>query len=374
MGKTNVLWVINALGYGGAEKQLLYMRDILKNSEKLDITVLYYATVKDELPFDDDGLIFVDKSSIGPVRTVLAIRKVIKEKNIHIMHALGGGSANIYGRAAAALCGKVIPIGAMLGKKHFSTRPSRIINSFLNLFGNWWTVNNVDMIPIIKRDLKFLRGEKIVMLHNGFVPAEKVDFKYNEKTEYDTEKGDNFIFTVVGRTEPVKNYPMFITAAAAVAKDFPQARFWVVGKGTEYDRLVSLTEELGISDKVKFWGFRDDVDVALSRSDVFLQTSFTEGSPNTVAEAMRAKKPIISTRSTDMSEMVAEGENGYLIDVANLDGLIQAMKDMLTLSEEKRQAYGEKSYELFQTFFLDEKVCEEYYRLYDKALGGNNDA
>ena len=369
MEKINVLWVINALGYGGAEKQLLYMKDILKNDAKINVTVLYYAKVKDELSFDDDSIIYVDKKTLGPVKTILEIKKVIKERNIHIMHALGGGSANIYGRAAAALCGKVIPIGAMLGKKHFKDFSSKLINSALNLFGNWWTVNNLDLVPIIEKDLYFLKKDRTVMLHNGFVPAEKIDYKLGEKTDYDEDKGDSFVFTVVGRVEPVKNYPMFISAAAEIAKEYKNARFWVIGKGKEYDNLVALTEEKGISDRVKFWGFKDDVDVALSRSDVFVQTSFTEGSPNAVAEAMRAGKPVISTRSTDMSEMIVEGENGSVIDVDDTAALIRAMKAMLDLPEEQKKAFGARSLELFNNTFLDEKVKKEYYELYEKVLG-----
>ena len=95
-------------------------------------------------------------------------------------------------------------------------------------------------------------------------------------------------------------------------------RFWVVGNGEEYDNLTKLAKELGIEDKVKFWGYRSDVDVMMSRADVFMQTSFTEGSPNTVAEAMRASKPIISTRSTDLSEMIDNDVNGYIVENDNI--------------------------------------------------------
>lgn len=368
MEKINILWVINALGYGGAEKQLLYMYDILKDNPKYEITILYYAKMAEELNLEGVNLIYIDKKKLGPIKTIFEIKKVLKEKNIHIMHALGGGSANIYGRCAAALCKNVVPIGAVLGKKHFASFKSKLINSFLNLFGNWWTVNNTELIPILKHDLKFWNEDRIRMIHNGFIPADKVNYQLGELTEYDTAKGDDFVFAVVGRVEPVKNYELFIKAAAEILKNHPKTKFWVIGNGTRYDALVSLADELGIQDSVKFWGFRSDVDSALARMDVFVQTSFTEGSPNTVAEAMRASLPIISTRSTDLSEMIVEDENGYVVESDDLDGLVSAMEKMLNKTEDERKAFGKKSNELFMKYFLDESVIKEYEELYAKVL------
>lgn len=375
MDKIKVLWVANALGYGGAEKQLLYMYDILKNSPQYDITVLYYAHMKDELNLDGVKTVYIDKKTIGPIKTIRQIRKYIKENDIKIVHALGGSSANVYGRFGAALRKGVVPIGAMLGKKHFVSWKMKLVNSLLNMFGNWWTVNNLDLIPILKKDLCFVNDKKIVMVHNGFVPADKVNYHKNEETEYDLAKGEDFVFGVVGRVEPVKNYPLFLRAAKEVLSEFPHTKFWVIGNGKSYDDLVALAKELEIDDSVKFWGFRDDVDAALARMDVFVQTSFTEGSPNTVAEAMRASLPVITTNSTDFSEMIIDGKNGYVTESDNLDQLVSAMKKMLSLSKDELKACGRVSNELFMNTFLDSKVKDEYKMLYEKVLiGGKKDA
>ena len=168
--------------------------------------------------------------------------------------------------------------------------------------------------------------------------------------------------------QPVKNYPLFLKAAARIAQKHEKVRFWVVGNGPEAEKLQALSEKLGITDKVRFWGYRTDVDVAMSRSDVFLQTSFTEGSPNTVAEAMRASKPIITTNSTDFSEMVDQGNNGYVVENNNLEQLIAAMENMLTRTPEELMQAGNRSYELFDKYFLDAHVAAEFEAFYKKIL------
>ncbi len=366
--KKKILWVTNAFGVGGAERQMLYMYHILEEFSDYSLTVLYYAKVGTELPLDGVNTVYIDKKTTGRISTILKIRKYIKDNDIDIMHAFGGCSANIYGRAGTILT-KAIPVGAMLGKKHFVSIGNKIANSILNLFGNWWTVNNKELIPILKRDLRHISDNKIRMLHNGFVPAERIDYKRNEITEYDQKKDNRFVFCAVGRLQPVKNYSLFIEAAERVLKKYPNTLFWIIGDGEEYKKLDNLIREKDLGNDVILWGYRSDIDIALSRCDVFVQTSITEGSPNTIAEAMRAQKPIISTQSTDLSEMIDVGVNGEIVS-SNPDDLSSAMEKMLQLTKEEREKMGCHSYELFTRFFLDKTVAKEFVDFYDELLAG----
>lgn len=362
-----VLWVTNALGCGGAERQMLYMYDIINRYCDFDVSILYYARVGDELNLDGVDCHYIDKNKEGKLKTIRKIRKFIRDNDIQIVHAFGGSSANLYGRMGA-LFTKAVPVGAMLGKRHFVRKPFAMINSFLNMFGNWWTVNNTDLIPILKKDLKFVNEDRVRLLHNGFLSAQEVSYARDEHTEYDEDKKDRFVFAVVGRLQRVKNYPLFIKAARNIVDRHAHVRFWIIGNGDEYDSLQDLVKENDLSDFVKFWGYRTDIDVALDRADVFVQTSFTEGSPNSVAEAMRAKKPIISTRSTNMDEMIIEGKNGYVIPVDDLDALTSAMEKMLNASCEERKMMGQVSERLFEETFLDQKVAAEFQSFYTEVL------
>lgn len=367
--KIKVLWVTNALGCGGAERQMLYMYDILNKYCNVDITILYYAKVGDALDIEGVKTVFVDKSKVGKVNTVKEISKYIKNNGIQIMHAFGGSSANIYGRFGT-LFTKAIPVGAMLGKRHFAKKSIAAVNSFLNMFGNWWTVNNNDLSPILKKDLAFVNADKIRLLHNGFVPASSIDYQLGTETEYDTDKGDNFVFAVVGRLQPVKNYGLFLRAAKNIVQKHKNVRFWVVGNGSEYESLVELSKGLGIENSVRFWGYRTDIDTVMSRCDCFVQTSFTEGSPNTIAEAMRASKPVVSTRSTDLSEMIEDDKNGYVVESDNCEQLTQAMEKVLLKSEEEYASMCKRSTELFEQNFLDKHVAAEFDKFYNQLIKG----
>ena len=99
-----------------------------------------------------------------------------------------------------------------------------------------------------------------------------------------------------------------------------------------------------------------------------MQTSFTEGTPNTVCEAMRANKPLISTKSCDLSEMIAEDKNGYVVPSDNLPELVGAMKKMLSKSKEELEQMGKVSSEMFTETYLDEKVAKELTDFYQEVL------
>ena len=100
--KIKVLWVTNAFGCGGAERQMLYMYHILQKYTNFDITIAYYAQVGDELNFDGVKTIYIDKGKVGKQAVIRGMVKYIKDNDIRIVHAFGGCSANIYGRLAAA--------------------------------------------------------------------------------------------------------------------------------------------------------------------------------------------------------------------------------------------------------------------------------
>ena len=367
--RIKVLWVTNALGCGGAERQMLYMYDIMSKYCNMDITILYYAKVGDALNIDGVKTVFIDKSKVGKLKTVSLIRKYIKENGIQIMHAFGGSAANIYGRFGA-IGTKAIPVGAMLGKRHFSNWKNAAVNSFLNMFGNWWTVNNTDLVPILKHDLSFVSPEKVRLLHNGFVPSSCIDYHLEEQTEYDLDKGGSFVFAAVGRLQPVKNYAMFVRAAKIISEKYDNVRFWIIGNGSEMEGLTRQVEVLGLQDKLRLWGYRTDIDTAMSRCDCFVQTSFTEGSPNTIAEAMRAAKPIISTRSTDLSEMIDEDKNGYVTENDNCEHLVCAMERILAKQPSEYDAMCRRSVELFEANFLDTKVAAEFDKFYNELICG----
>lgn len=367
---TKVLWVTNSLGLGGAERQIANMASFL-NRDGFEIDVVYYSNTDTrmlEATNYDFNTIFIDKNRLGNLKCLLEIRKLIVKNQYEIAHAFGGGTANIYMRYAAFFTRTKIVIGAMLGKKHFARIDSKILNSFANLRTNYWTVNNTDLIPILFRDLRFTNKNNVFMLNNGFLDREMIEYKAEETTYYDKLKGSHKVFVIVGRLVKVKNIELFIDAALEIIKESETVDFWIIGDGPMYEKLHNIIHKNKAEDRIKMLGYRSDIDIALDRADIFTLTSFTEGSPNAMAEAMRAKKPLISTKCTSLKQFIIENQNGISVDVNNCEQLITAMKILLSKSNSELLMMGEISYSLFKKNFEIEKVATEFKMLYTSLL------
>lgn len=363
-----ILFVTNTIGIAGAERQIAILTEKINAIPGYCVDVVYYKHLETAYSIDKEHQFFIDKDKFGRFGALRRMRKLIKEGRYDIVHAFGGGSANIYGRWAALRAKTPVIIGAMLGKKHFASPSQRILNALINRSTDYWTINNIELKPILLHAFPNIHQEHVFLVHNGFPSADDTEYQEKQRTDFDIEKGDRFVFGSVGRLVLVKNQALFIKAADAVKKAIPNAQFWLIGDGALREELEKEVNERSLGDAFRFWGIRMDVDAALRRMDVFVLTSNTEGSPNTLAEALRAGKPVVSTRSTDLSEMIAEGENGYAVPVGDekalADAMIRIFKDCMT----KREQMERKSCALFEKSFSIELACEELLSTYRKIM------
>jgi glycosyltransferase involved in cell wall biosynthesis len=134
-----------------------------------------------------------------------------------------------------------------------------------------------------------------------------------------------------GRLSPDKGFDVLIRAASVVCAADPGARFIVFGDGVLRDELPKQAAAAGVADKIRFVGFRTDLDRLMPHADVFVLPSYNEGLPNVVLEASAAGVPVVATAVSGTPEAVVEGETGYLVhagDAAALaDRLFRLLRD-----------------------------------------------
>ncbi|MBI2472866.1 MAG: glycosyltransferase [Planctomycetes bacterium] len=124
---------------------------------------------------------------------------------------------------------------------------------------------------------------------------------------------DVFIIGNIGRYTPEKGYPFFIETAAKVAQTHQNARFLIVGHGSEYNKLTDLIEKLGLTNRFFVTGPRRDIPEILGAVDIFLFTSiWGEAFGISLIEAMAAGKPIIAANIGPTKEIIEDGITGLL--------------------------------------------------------------
>ena len=184
----------------------------------------------------------------------------------------------------------------------------------------------------------------------------------------------------VGRDDPVKGFWHLIKAFYLVQKEIPQMRLIIMGDGS-FEQAKSLVSELQLEQKVYFPGVRKNPYKYLAASEMFLLSSYTEGFPNVLVEAMILGRPLISTDCrTGPAEILDHGKYGILVpdmgDTEDYSGdtiseketcfaekIVEVLKDserQKELSELERKRAGEFDYDSYVDNLL--KLC------YNKSL------
>ena len=137
----------------------------------------------------------------------------------------------------------------------------------------------------------------------------------------------------------------------------------IAGRGEEEENLRRLASELGIADRVRLLGLRDDIDRVLAAGDLFVQPSLSEGLPLAVLEAMSAGLPIVATRVGGVGEAVVDGETGLLVEPGDAPGLALAVRRLLD-DPIALASFGESARRRARPEFSVDAMAAHYEELY----------
>lgn len=164
--------------------------------------------------------------------------------------------------------------------------------------------------------------DKAVIMKNPVSKAFDVD-------RYEGER-DKTIITL-SRIEESKDHIMVIDVFAKIADKYPEWNLLIYGEGPLKEELTAKVKELGLSDRILFPGRIDDVAGTIKKAGVFILPSFSEGSPNSLIEAMMLGLPVISTDCPcgGPAELIRDGENGLLIPVDDRAKLQESLQKLI---------------------------------------------
>lgn len=124
---------------------------------------------------------------------------------------------------------------------------------------------------------------------------------------------DAQVIGTVGRLAEIKRQNLLIRAFSLLLREIPDAHLLLVGDGPLRKELESLAAGLGVSDRIRFTGYRDDRERLYRAMDLFALTSRSEGMPLSVLEAWASEIPVVAACVGGIPELVDDGQNGVLI-------------------------------------------------------------
>ena len=148
----------------------------------------------------------------------------------------------------------------------------------------------------------------------------------------------------VAALAPHKSQTDLLRAAKIVIARCPGTRFWIAGEGRLRAALEAEHEALGLGDRVRFLGFREDVVALLRSADLFCVSSYLEGLGTSTLDAMAAGLPVVATAVGGVPEIVSDGETGVLVPPRNPEAIADAVL-ALAADPGRRAAMGARGRE-----------------------------
>jgi len=261
------------------------------------------------------------KQAKSSFRLVRELRKIIKQEGIDTIHA--HNFSPFYFCSFAALCTFKTLFVTFHGFINWR-RPYTQVYAILSLFARKIVVVSDAMLEHYR---PLLGGEKkLETVYNGidlerFTSANAVSLR----TELGIDESD-FVLGSIGRISPVKNYPAQIRLVAALKDKIPNLKLVLVTSPSPdssnlENELRILSDELGVADRVVFAGFRSDVENVLHSIDIFLMTSFSEGTSMAILEAFAAGVPVVASDVGGNVSLIEHDKNGFLFDLNDLNQL-----------------------------------------------------
>ncbi|MBO7458112.1 MAG: glycosyltransferase family 4 protein [Paludibacteraceae bacterium] len=225
-----------------------------------------------------------------------------------------------------------------------------------------WFLNQDDCDNFVKWHL--VQSEKTHVIH-----GEGVDTDHFVATR---EPDKPFVFLHCGRMLRSKGVELYIKAAARLKKDYPQVRWQLLGPldALNPDAIRPTQMETWVRNGiVEYLGVTNDVRPFLECcSCMVLPSYYMEGVPRSLMEAAAMERPLIATDSVGCKDVVLDGVNGLLCEKRSLDSLVDAMRKILELPEDKLRCMGKKGRELMLRKFDEKIIFNEYLKILQKYL------
>jgi glycosyltransferase involved in cell wall biosynthesis len=166
----------------------------------------------------------------------------------------------------------------------------------------------------------------------------------------------------LGRLHPNKGFDVLLEALARA----PDIHLWLAGEGPERAALEHRARKLGLGDRVRFLGWRDDAPALLAACDFLVVSSRSEPLGNTIVEAWAAGRPVLATETAGPQELIATGKTGLLVPAEDAEGLALAMA-RLADDDDLRARLAAAGQARYRAEFAEPRVVAAYQALFAKV-------
>jgi glycosyltransferase involved in cell wall biosynthesis len=326
----------------------LFDRDNIRILKELGYEVHCAANFEDATPaLDSLGIVRhhfdIQRSpySVKNIKAFFQLLRIMKAERFDLVHChapMGG----LLGRLCAQLTGTRPVLYTAHGFHFYKGAP--IINNLIyknieRIVAHWTdcllTMNKEDYSAA--RHFRLRDGGKVYYIPGVGVDTNAINYAQVDRRLKRRELNipeDAFLIISIGELIKRKNHRQAIEAIAKLKHNgYDRIYYAICGRGILMDELKALSQNLGVSDRVRFLGYRNDIPEILKVSDLFVFTSFQEGLPKSVMEAMAVGLPIVATKIRGNIDLIEDGKNGLLVECGDIESTFESIAKLYNNQE-----------------------------------------
>lgn len=337
--------LLSTIDSGGAEKQTVLLATLLAKHTEVNLIVLYgdHTEYKRNIDLLTESTVKVHKLIGNMLFKLRRIKSIIKESETKVLLNYLT-MPNFVGSLVGRMCGirvyngirnSRMPKSKMLIEKvaHNLLATGTIYNCYsgADYFGNHG-----------------FRRKKNIVIPNCFPDIEETIIRPDHKVK---------TIITVGRFDPQKDYETLIKSVSRLSRnDF---RLCIVGYGVLEEQIRTWVKEYNIENMTDIYIKPNNVPELERNADIYISTSFFEGTSNSIMEALNWSLPVVATNVGDNGRLVIDGENGFLHPIGDVNGLSASLCQLLDSAKLRNQMGQMGNMNLRENFSME--IFEKRY-------------
>jgi len=343
-----VLFITSSMSKGGAETQLIKVALFLKSFNYQVLTISLKPINEFDIDFEKEGIpvIFLKDWSKHPINNLQLLYKTIREFKPDIVIAF------MFIAIILSRLFKILLKFKLISSVRIAVLPAKWYLPYILTSG-------LDDILVYNSNASKINFEKNLFADkNGIVINNAIslpELMTQPKADSKTEK---FVWVCLAHFRWNKDYNTLFKAIALIKH--LNFRVDIIGEYTDQNNPFSIIKELNIESYVNVLGFKQNAIQYLDNSDAFVLSSFSEGMPNALLEAMAFSKPVVVSNIDCNIEILNASRCGFLFKKSDEYDLAIKMMDMMNRSSSERNIMGMHGRNYVQRNFTEASVMENW--------------
>ena len=324
-----IMLVSHLLDTGGSERQMRQLAVALDRS-RWDVHVAFFRPEPDrerELNAAGVNTVFIpvySYTSIDTVRSVMKLRRYLKDHKIQLLHAFDNPSST-FAVPVARLAGVPVALASQRSNRKLEAIRLQRLRRFVDPCAHGFVVNAKALEEHLVKDEGIARN-KIHFCPNGLDTSR---FSMEGRKRLPELASASLVIGCIAWHRPEKQIPFLVDAFAEMRRMRPGLQLVLVGSGTETASVVARVDAHKLGSDCLMIPHTPDTSDILKSIDIFILASKSEGASNSVMEAMASGCAVLASNVEGTRDLVQNGSNGFLFEYLDQASLLEKVLPLI---------------------------------------------